>query len=72
MHSCKSCLSFNMPCHMNCNFLKCEECYQKNQKCNLILNYKKMNKAIAEFKKLDAKILETRQKLTQQKKQQKF
>ena len=72
MRSCHCCKDAEVVCWINHEYLKCKECYQWNWKCDLTPDYEGMNKIIWEVNKLNDEILKTQQKLTHQKRQQKF
>jgi len=60
IYSCRACVSFNIFCCINREYLKYKKYYRKNRKCNLISNYQKIDKVIKKTEKLNNKITELR------------
>jgi len=71
MRSCRVCVTFDVSCRINKEYLKCEKCYQKNRKCDLASNYQEIDKVIQKTKKLNDEITKLRLRIARKTKQRK-
>jgi hypothetical protein len=71
MRSCRICVSFDVSCQVNREYLKYKKCYRKNRKCDLASNYQEMNEVIQKTKKLNDEIIELHLRIARKTKQRK-